>query len=188
MRRARGGAGAGVRLSRCVLAVALLLAGCTDPEPSPTPTPSPSSSSMVVSPSPSDSSSAPPRAETPVEFIKRWVQVHTEMQNTGDTREFRRLSKGCQACEGLADQIDEIYAKGGFVETDGWTVLDVDRLGTGRRSRTYLVEIDNAVTRYAEKAGGEVKTLPAGNAVERFVLGDSKAGLVVTDLAQQSTP
>ena len=123
-----------MRLSGCLLSVCLLLAGCTDPEPSPTPTPSPSSSSMVVSPSPSESSSAPPRAETPVEFIKRWMRLDEAMQNTGEKEAFLKVSGNCEPCQRLASRVDGIYSNGGEVSTTGWSLKEVLRIaGTSQR-------------------------------------------------------
>jgi hypothetical protein len=179
----------GLRRTLHVTALALGLAlgaltGCQADEP--VADPAPSVSSSVSSPSPSESSS-PAAAETPEEFIRRWINVHTEMQNTGETQEFRKLSTGCVPCYDLADQVDEIYQEGGFVETDGWTPTSFKRLGPSGRSMTYLVGIENAATEYKETSGAEVTTLPAGTGVERFEIQRRKGSFVVRNISEQST-
>jgi len=98
--------------------VPLLLAGCSDDEPTPKmPDPPPSSSST---PSPSETETA--EAESAEEFIRRWVEAGDEMQVTGETAEFRQLSRKCQACGQAADQVEAIYASGGSIDFDGTRV------------------------------------------------------------------
>ena len=170
MRRVRGGARAGVRLSGCLLSVCLLLAGCSDPEPSPTPTPSPSSSSMVVSPSPSESSSAPPRAETPVQFIKRWIELGNQMQVTGDTTGFRGVSRSCEPCDSLAQRVEGIYRAGGWVQTDGWRLLKVRKIAGTKEHPVVDVEVLSSPTTFVEELDGEEQSFPGGKLIERFEL------------------
>ena len=61
----------------------LSLAACTDGSSSATDPPTPSVSSSSADPTPTE------EAETPEEFVRRWVQVDREMQNSGDTGEYR---------------------------------------------------------------------------------------------------
>ena len=64
----------------------LALAGCSDDSSSAGPDPSPSVSSSEPSPSPTETEDA----ESPEEFVRRWVDVDREMQNSGDTDAYRR--------------------------------------------------------------------------------------------------
>lgn len=152
------------------------------------PEPSPSPSASATSPSTSDTGSPAPVAETPEEFIRRWIDVQTEMQNTGDTAEFRKLSKGCKPCSESADRIDQIYEAGGHVTTDGWTPTSFTNVGSVGRRVVARVEIENAPTELIESAGAEVQTLRAGQGVIEFTLRESVPSFVVVSLIEVSSP
>jgi hypothetical protein len=112
----------------------------------------------------SDPTSSPTdEAESPEDFVRRWVEVDKEMQNSGDTKEYRRITRGCEACKGVADQVDAIYSAGGYVKTDG---LQVKRIHAGEADANQEVEVrlkvNSTPTEYVEKKGGEVQTLPGG--------------------------
>ena len=97
------------------LAVPLLLAGCSDdPEPEPK---IPETTSSSPTPTPTETETA--EAESPEDFIRRWAVVEAEMENTGRTAEYRKMSSECPACSELADLIEKYYEAGGFVEWDG---------------------------------------------------------------------
>src|SRR5262245_58199264 len=63
----------------------LLLAGCTDDSSSAGPPPS----TPTSAPSSPDSSPSQ-KAETPEEFVRRWVAADTKMQNSGEGGTYRR--------------------------------------------------------------------------------------------------
>ena len=58
----------------------LALSSCSDDSSSSADPPSPTPTSTSSEPSPTE------EAETPEEFVRRWVEVEHEMQNTGDTQ------------------------------------------------------------------------------------------------------
>lgn len=181
MRRPIGVVGA---LLAALLAAAAL-AGCRggdDPGPSPT---DPVSS---ATPTPDDpSASSTPQAETPEEFIRRWIAVSNSMQISGDTEEYRRLSNGCVPCDGVAARIEAVYGSGGRVDTEGWTVVSVQRTG-GRKGRpVFEVAIDNDKTTVVEEANAPPEVLPGGEALMEFVLHARKGTYVVADLSQLAT-
>jgi hypothetical protein len=74
--------------------------------------------------SPTDpSTSATPDPLSPFQTVRAWVKAQNHALRTGDTSEMRALAAAnCRGCDNLADPIDEIYAKGGRYDTDGWTV------------------------------------------------------------------
>ncbi len=172
-------------LAVSVSSSSLLLAGCEGDAPAPSPSVSPPSSSAV---SPSESTSPSAKAETAEEFIRRWIEAQTAMQNSGDTSEFRSLSKGCEPCAGLAKQVDQIYADGGFVKTDGWTPTAFKRVAQKGNTMTLRVQIDNAVTTYAERSGGPTKTLRSGDGLIEFRLKGRAGAFRVVNLVEISTP
>src|SRR6478736_10431719 len=97
------------------LAVPVVLAGCTDdPEPKPK---IPETTSSSPTPTPTESET--PEAESPEDFIRRWVKVGDEMQKTGKTAEYDAMSPNCKACQGFVDSVEEVYGAGGSAEFAG---------------------------------------------------------------------
>ena len=153
----------------------LALASCSDDS---------SSSAGAPTPTPTSASSEPlptQEKETPEEFVRRWVEVDREMQNSGDTAEYRELTNGCTACKGVADQIDDIYAAGGYVKTDG---LLIKRVRAGRPDSNNEVEVRLAVTstptEYVEAAGGPKQSLPGGPVTYLVTLHADENSYVIT--------
>ena len=140
-------------------AVAVLLAGCQgEPEPKVEPTPSESSSET----DPSEE----PKPQTAEEFIEKWFAVNTEMQNSGETDEFRSMSPDCRPCKRLADEVAGFYDAGGFVEIEYQRVRQVRELS----DTEYLVTVNAAPTKYRESSAGDVKRLGGGPNEYRIVL------------------
>lgn len=154
------------RLLALALAGPVLLAGCSD-EAEPTPKlPDPPSSS--ASPTPDETET--PEAESPKDFIRRWVEVNTQMQNTGEVAEYVELSSKCEPCRQTAERIERIYSDGGYVRTEGWVIRKViDRSGAGGGPVLDL-QIESSPTEYKERASGEVKSLSGGDIVMRVRL------------------
>jgi hypothetical protein len=138
------------------LAVPVLLAGCSD-DPEPTPKmPEPTSSS----PSPSPTESEEPEAESPEEFIRRWVEVGDEMQMTGDVAEFKRMSRNCQACAQVVAQVKSIYASGGSIEFSGTRVALLKEVAP--EPPTFHVDLNTPETVIRTESGAVEQRLPAG--------------------------
>jgi hypothetical protein len=109
------------------------------------------------------------------------------MQNSGDTSEYRAISRGCQACEALADQIEGIYLAGGYVKTEGWSVADIEVSNPGATGRVLAeVEIESAPTEYREAAGSPLQHLRGGSLVERMTLKPLGWSWLLVDLEQQA--
>src|SRR6478752_7311400 len=93
------------------LAVPVVLAGCTDdPEPKPK-IPETTSSS----PTPTPTASEPPQAESPEDFVRRWQATGDEMQRTGKSADYLKISPQCSACRSLAENVNDIYGGGGRI-------------------------------------------------------------------------
>jgi hypothetical protein len=132
----------------------LALAGCSDDSSSAGPDPTPSASSAEPSPSPTETDDA----ETPEEFVRRWVDVDRKMQNSGDTDEYRRLSSKCRPCLEVAKQVEGYYSAGGYVKTDGWT----SKTSRSSGATSVTIEVTSSPTEYVESAGGKVQRLEGG--------------------------
>jgi hypothetical protein len=160
------------------LSCALLLPACsTSSSTTGSPPPVPATSSSEPSTTPT------PERETPEEFVRRWVEVDREMQNTGDTAEYRRMTRRCPPCDGVADQVEGIYAAGGYLKTDG---LKIRTLRTGSPDANNEVEVRlearSTPTEYVEKAGGPLKAFPGGLVTYLVTLQPSQASWTITML------
>ena len=81
----------------------LSLSACSDDSSSSCDPPSPTPSSSEPTSTPTE------EGETPEEFVRRWVEVDRQMQNSGDVAEYREMSAKCSACMDVADQVEGIY-------------------------------------------------------------------------------
>jgi hypothetical protein len=159
------------------LAAPLLLAGCSD-EAAPAPKmPDPPSSST-----PSPTESEEPDVESAEEFIRRWADVEAEMENTGETAEYRELSSGCKACMDLADLVERWYSAGGFIEWQGWTIQRVEPRGGSQTE--FVVRVRSSPTKYKESARGPIKTFDGGPGAHLLVLDEKGESWVVTHKAE----
>lgn len=135
-------------------AVPLLLAGCSE-KAEPTPKmPDPTSSS------PSPTESEMPEAESAEDFIRRWVRVSDAMQQTGDVAEFRQLSRNCQACGQVADQVASIYKSGGSIDFEGSEVMLLNQIASS--PPTFHLDLKTAETIIRNADGSVEQRLPEG--------------------------
>lgn len=118
------------RLAIALAVSALVLGGCSgDPEPRFAPS---ESSSPAVGTSPSgdpDASPSLPRAAQENSragaeaFVRFWFETFSQAMTSGDTQGVDDLSgPRCASCSALSTTIDDLYRKGGHVETAGWLV------------------------------------------------------------------
>ncbi|MDR7252254.1 hypothetical protein J2X46_001230 [Nocardioides sp. BE266] len=161
------------------VAVPLLLAGCTD-EAEPTPKmPDPTSSSS--SPSPSELET--PEAESAEDFVRRWVDVDRDMQNSGDVGAYTSISSKCRTCMSVAERVEGIFGAGGFVKTNGLTILRiVDQSGAEGR-KVFDVRVRSSPTVFKESANAKEQRLPGGTVTYRMRL-TSRAPWQLVQLTQ----
>lgn len=152
-----------------LVAVAVVVAGCSNDEPKASPTPVPSSSAPAsLDPSPTPSESVKP--ETAREFVARWANVEHQMLITGDTAAYLKLAANCEPCARLAGQIGGFYANGGWVKTTVWRVSRFERDGGSNQRPIFRVDTLSDPTRYRETKSGPVKRLEGGPAYLRIYL------------------
>lgn len=171
-------------------ALALLLAGCggdstADPpgpsSGSPTATSSTTGSASPTSPSASQTAAA----ESPEEFIRRFVKVKNEMVTTGETTAFLRLAgPECGYCQGFADTVTAIYAEGGRVKTRGWRILSINPRGSSGDQLKFRVRILSAPTDYRESESAPVKHLTGGRSDNLFTVFKRNDGFRVAEVEE----
>ena len=155
------------------LAVPLLLAGCSD-DPEPTPK-MPDPTTSTPTPTPTETT----EAESAEEFIRRWVEVNTAMQNTGDVEQYAKLSAKCRPCIQTAERIERIYANGGYVRTRGWIIQRVIDRSPETGGRILDLEIKSTPTEFIERAGAQPQSFSGGDIVIRVRLSRSAPWQVV---------
>ncbi|WP_203336214.1 hypothetical protein [Nocardioides limicola] len=143
-----------------VVAMAGALSACTGDDPGPAPEP-------TVAPTPAPDPEPEPTAEPveredPEDFIRRWREVSTEMQNTGITTSFRLLWDDCDSCEGLASSVEEFYEQGGYIKTDGVSLSDFEYVGRVGRVREYRYLVEATPTEYKKSRDAEIEHLEGG--------------------------
>ena len=159
------------------LACCLVLAACSDDSSSTAAPPTPTTSA------PSDPTSSPTEeAESPEDFVRRWVDVDREMQNTGDTKEYRKLAPKCRPCNEVADQVEAYYAAGGYVKTDGWSINRASTKSTDEESAAVTIDVNSAATEVVEAKGRPAQHLQGGKGTYLLTLKAAGSSWVVTDL------
>lgn len=112
--------------------LALAVAGCGgDPKADPTPTPSsPSSSSTTPAPPVMPDAAKADTKAGAVAFVKYYVETQNFASATGDTAALERIAASeCESCQSIIGLIKKVYAAGGHIDGDGWTILKAQRAG-----------------------------------------------------------
>ena len=139
------------------LAVPVLLAGCSDdPEPKPK-IPEPTSSS----PTPTPTESETPEAESPEDFIRRWVEAGDEMQVTGETAEYRRhvVQRARPAQTFVDERRQTSTSTAGASSSLAPKIVSIKRMGDASRP-TYDLDQGTCQKPSSAKSDGEPRRLP----------------------------
>jgi hypothetical protein len=126
----------------------------------------------------------PPAHETPEHFIRRWAEAEKRMENTGKTGPYLRMSRGCGACQRLANDIQRFYSDGGYAKWGGWQILSISREATKGSSLVFDVRVNSRATTYRESSGGAIKHLQGGPATHQLTIQSASGGWRVTQKAQ----
>ncbi|CUR57032.1 exported hypothetical protein [metagenome] len=174
----------GPTLAALVAPVLLLsLAACTEDPIAPEPV-TPSSPAESASPS-TEASKDPLAVETPQEFLRRWVEALNRMTATGETSAFLELGHGCRSCARSADLMGGIYRRGGWVRTDGWTLVKVIKVDQTRGPAVRIeFLISSASSTFKKSRRAETQTLEGGRVRYELTLRSLAAGWRATGLSQ----
>lgn len=173
-------------LPALVLGALLPLAACSnEPEPvfadptSDAPTSSTPTTEPVVDP-PTNTPTEPAGRESAEEFIRRWHRVSDEMQATGDAAEYLLLGPECTPCKETASLIAGYYDAGGYIDYDGTEIRGISKQGSANGLSEYDVALTSPPTKYRERAGGRLRSLPGADNSIRIQLRRSGDSFVVT--------
>ena len=182
-------------LATVVTVLGLGVAACGGEDPEPNVAPSAPSSSSAPSAPPSTTGTA---VDTPPEmpdeasqqtqpgaerFVHYWFDALSFGMTTGETGTVSKASDAeCGSCQALIRQIDELYAKGGRVQTAGWSVAVLTPNGNfDIAAPSFLLRVKQARRTLLEGAEVIDRTPPAQ--VPMHVRLASKSGSwVVADL------
>lgn len=117
-------------------------------------------------------------------FVGYWVDTLNEATTSGDTEQLKKLSTdACTLCTDFGQRLDRIYAAGGHVETDGFSVESTTMEGGFTPDHAGMITtLDSAPQTVVEKEGAERTEHAGGTLRFRFVLDRERGHWVVTDL------
>jgi hypothetical protein len=107
-------------------------------------------------------------AESPEDFIRRWVKAGDEMQVTGETAEYDAMTPKCKPCQAFVKNVEDVYGQGGSAEFAGSRIVQLNRVGGSPPTYDLTKDLPKTVIRRAE---GEPETLPGGRTTIRVTLG-----------------
>jgi hypothetical protein len=93
--------------------------------------------------------SATPRTESASSesvqhFLRRWAAATKQMENTGRTKEYLKITRACDVCLTLAHNIQHRYAAGGYVHWRGLRIRSIETPPNSGGVVLYTVHADSA--------------------------------------------
>jgi hypothetical protein len=181
------------RRARCaaLAAVLVLVTACSDDPPAPAPieaAPPTTSATPSATPSPSGPPSMPAEAKgisrkAAVPFVRHFVDVLNQAALDGSTTWLDKRSPACKACRAIVELIDEVYARGGRIVTEGWDIKAAQVLRTGSGPTQVRITVRSAPQTF-RVPGEKPQRFSGGVSVKTFTLEPSRAGWHVAHLDQ----
>lgn len=156
-------------LLAAVLACVVSLAGCSDSSSSPEASPTPTQTFA----GPAMSSGAQGESRDAAEsFVRYWVETLNYATDSGDTEGLKSLAtKDCENCADFAQTLDEIYGKGGRVESKGWSLESaVPMADQPENQPAFQVKLKLQPQKVFATKDSEPETYPGGDQPARVVL------------------
>lgn len=118
------------------------------------------------------------------QFIGFWTDTLNQATASGETAQLKSLATDeCTACADFAGQLDQIYADGGHVESDGWAVNKVvAEAGATANEVGLLVTFDVSPQKVYLKKDAKPKEFQGGSQGFRFHLVREDGDWAVLDL------
>jgi hypothetical protein len=105
-------------------------------------------------------------------FVSYYIATLNDATSSGDTRLLKTLStQTCNACSGFAATLDEIYGKGGHVETQGWAIDSiVPQADTPPERPAFQLSLKVAPQTVYQTKKAQPKDYPGGEQPAHFIL------------------
>lgn len=182
-------------LAAAALSLVVLVVGCDDDGG---PSSDPTETLATPAPPTSQSPTVPAAPDVPLDaqqktkagavaFVKHWVDVLNEADESGDPTKLDLLSgPKCRFCNQDIASIRKTHDEGGRVVTKGWRVLSSVPIGKWSPSpvMSTLVRIEKSTVIHAD---GRKEHFPARTQVMEFHLDYGDAGWIVTNYEWIST-
>ena len=160
--------------------LSLWLSGCSDSSSSSADPPSPAP--MITESTAEPSPTATPTPDGPIEFAKGWVALLQELNATGNPTQLLRASHGCTGCEEVAHNIEAIYDAGGWIQSDGYDVVDPVRvIRKTDHATTLRLTIAVGASRYKKSAEAPLEATDAAESPFECVVGRVGSKLKMLD-------
>jgi len=119
-------------------------------------------------------------------FVRYWVEVLDYSGTQGSTAALAQASdNGCESCQALIREIDEIYAAGGYIRGRGWSVERIKPVRGQPSTRPILqVGMFLAPQEMRRRRHGSVHHYDGGDQPMVFHLGRRNGRWVVTQIDQ----
>lgn len=101
--------------------------------------------------------SATPRTESASSesvqhFLERWAAATRQMETTGRTKEYLKITRACDVCLSLAHNIQHRYAAGGYVHWGGLRIRSIETPPNSGGVVLYTVHADSAAMTIRDSA------------------------------------
>jgi hypothetical protein len=119
------------------------------------------------------------------QFVGFWTDTLNKATTSGETKELRSLADDeCTACTDFAGQLDKIYADGGHVESNGWSINKVvPEAGATDDEVGLMVTFDVSPQTVYVKKNAKPQEFPGGTQGMRFHLVRDGGDWAVQDLS-----
>jgi hypothetical protein len=119
------------------------------------------------------------------QFVGFWTDTLNEATTSGETKQLKSLAdEQCSACADFAGQLDQIYADGGHVESDGWSINKVvPEAGATSDEVGLMVTFDVSPQTVYLKKNAKPQEFPGGTQGFRFHLVREGGDWAVQDLS-----
>lgn len=146
-----------------VVALALVVGGCSEDEPAPgtlppAPAPAPSTSDFPPVPAEAAADDAPAASA----FVRYYLNLANRAFEAGDADALRRYSSpGCESCNNLAGAIEAPVDPNERIEGDDYEVVDVTSTQSSAGEMLSLVTYRLSEVRVYDESGALIETDPA---------------------------
>jgi hypothetical protein len=115
------------------------------------------------------------------------AEVEKQMENTGNTATYLRLSSQCRSCRQLASDVAKFYAAGGFVKWQGWRIISIKPYANSAKHNVYAMRAQSAPTIYQQASTSAKQRLPGGVATDLVTISRTPSGWRVAGFTKLGT-